>query len=94
MLAGFFVSGGIIGYMVAGLALGTINTFIRPILKLLAFPFIFISLGLFTFLINAGILWFVAEALDIVMISGLWPLFWATFIVSAVTMLFEPLIHK
>ncbi len=93
-LAGFAVSDGIRGYLVAGLVLGALNTFIRPILKLLALPLIMLTFGFFTFVINAGILWFVAEALDRVVISGLWPLVWATIIISVVNMLLEPTFKK
>ena len=90
LITGFTVLGGLQGYLIAGLVLGFLNTFIRPILKLLAFPLILISLGFFTFIINAGILWFVGRATDQVVISGLWPLIWATLVVSAVTMIVEP----
>ena len=90
LITGFTVLGGLQGYLIAGLVLGFLNTFIRPILKLLAFPLILISLGFFTFIINAGILWFVGRATDQVVISGLWPLIWATLVVSVVTMIVEP----
>ncbi len=90
LITGFTVLGGLQGYLIAGLVLGLLNTFIRPILKLLAFPLILISLGFFTFIINAGILWFVGRATDQVVISGLWPLIWATLVVSVVTMIVEP----
>ena len=89
-LAGFVVFGGIQGYLVAGLVLGALNTFIRPIVKLLALPLILVTLGLFTFVINAGILWAVSELVESVAITGLWSLAWATLIVSVINMLFEP----
>ena len=41
-LAGFAVLDGIRGYLIAGLVLGLLNTFIRPILKLITFPLIMI----------------------------------------------------
>ena len=90
LLAGFSVMGGITSYLIAGLVLGTLNTFIRPVLKLLALPLILVTLGFFTFVINAGILWLVARFLESVSIAGLWSLVWATLIVSVVNMLFEP----
>jgi putative membrane protein len=90
VLAGVAVYGGYQGYLIAGLVLGTLNTFIRPILKLLALPLIMVTLGFFTFVINAGILWFVSESLERVDISGLWSLAWATLIISVVNMFFEP----
>jgi putative membrane protein len=89
-LVGFAVVGGLKGYLIAGLVLGALNTFIRPVVKLLALPLILVTLGLFTFVINAGILWFVTQAIDSVQIAGLWPLLWATLIISVVNMVFEP----
>ena len=89
-LTGFAVMGGITGYLIAGLVLGALNTFIRPVLKLLALPLILVTLGLFTFVINAVILWSVAHIVSGVVIAGLWPLLWATVIVSVVNMIFEP----
>lgn len=89
-LAGFMVSDGIRGYLIAGLALGVLNTFVRPLLKLLSMPLILLTLGLFTVVINAAMLWFVAEALDAVAFTGgLLTLLGATLIVSAVQMVFD-----
>ncbi len=39
-------------YLVAGVVLGLLNTFIKPLLKVLGFPFILITFGLFTLVIN------------------------------------------
>lgn len=89
-LAGFVVLDGIRSYFIAGFVLGSVNIFIRPFLKLIAFPLIMASLGLFTLIINAGILWFVSEALDRVAISDIWSLVWATLIISIVNIVFEP----
>ncbi|MEK7637908.1 MAG: phage holin family protein [Patescibacteria group bacterium] len=89
-LAGLSVAGGITGYLIAGLVLGTLNTFIRPVLKLLTLPLILLSLGSFTVVINALILWSVPRITTAVSITGLWTLLWATLIVSVVNMLFEP----
>jgi len=90
-VVGFSVLGGLTGYLVAGLVLGALNTFVRPIIKLLTLPLILFSLGLFTFIINACILWLVAVATDRVIISGLLPLVWATVVISVVHMLFNPI---
>jgi putative membrane protein len=37
----------------AAFVLGVVNTIIRPVIKFLAFPITFLTLGLFTFVINA-----------------------------------------
>jgi len=44
------------GILVVGLIFGLINTFIRPFIKLFALPLLILSLGLFTFIINAMML--------------------------------------
>jgi len=44
------------GILVVGLIFGLINTFIRPFVKLFALPLLILSLGLFTFIINAMML--------------------------------------
>ena len=44
---------------IASLVLGILNAFIRPILMFLALPLLIFTLGLFTFVINALLLYFV-----------------------------------
>jgi putative membrane protein len=43
--------------LIAAIVIGLVNAFIRPILKVLAFPITLITFGLFTFIINALTLW-------------------------------------
>jgi putative membrane protein len=45
--------------IVAALLLGILNAFVRPILMLLALPLLIFTLGLFTLVINALLLYFV-----------------------------------
>ncbi|MGA2029529.1 MAG: phage holin family protein [Verrucomicrobiota bacterium] len=45
--------------LVASLLLGILNAFVRPILMLLALPLLIFTLGLFTLVINALLLYFV-----------------------------------
>ena len=45
--------------IVASLLLGILNAFVRPILMLLALPLLIFTLGLFTLVINALLLYFV-----------------------------------
>lgn len=44
---------GFVSALMAGLVLGLVNTFIRPVLIVLTLPLTFFSLGLFIFFINA-----------------------------------------
>ena len=47
--------------MTAALVLGLINTFVKPFFLLITLPVNIITLGLFTFVINALMLWFTAS---------------------------------
>ena len=49
---------------VVSLVLGILNAFIRPILMFLALPLLLVTLGLFTLVINALLLYFVAWLLN------------------------------
>ena len=49
-----------VSVIIAALALGLLNTFIRPILRLIAIPITFLTLGLFGWMINGLMLWLVS----------------------------------
>lgn len=46
-------------FVIVGIALGLINTFIKPLLKIISLPFVIITMGLFLFVINAVVVWLV-----------------------------------
>jgi len=56
--------------LVAALSLGVLNAFIRPVLILLTLPITIVTLGLFIFVINAGMFWFVAIFIDGFFVQG------------------------
>jgi putative membrane protein len=85
LVPGFTVYGDSFWVLVtAGFVFGLINFFIKPVLKLLSLPFILLSLGLFTILINVAMLYLLDYLVDAVSISGFWAAFWATIVISAV----------
>src|SRR3954464_3696961 len=59
--------------LVAALVLGLINTLIRPLLILLTLPVNLLTLGLFTFVINGLLFWFVASFVGGFVVAGFWP---------------------
>lgn len=59
--------------LVAALVLGIVNAVLKPILVVLTLPITILTLGLFTFIINAGLLWLVATILDGFSIDAFWP---------------------
>ena len=46
------------------LIFGVLNVIVRPILKILTFPFLILTLGLFIFVLNAVMLWLTGKASD------------------------------
>lgn len=62
----------------AGLLLGLINFFIKPLLNLVTLPLRIITFGLFSLITNMGIVWFMDVFFPEMEIAGLYPLLWAT----------------
>src|SRR5690606_1670273 len=55
---------GVLAALVAAAVLGVVNAVIRPVLLVLTIPLNLLTLGLFTFVINALMLWLVAAVVD------------------------------
>ncbi|MFH1671566.1 MAG: phage holin family protein [Candidatus Portnoybacteria bacterium] len=88
LVPGIVFEGDILTLVIAGLILGLINFFIRPVLKLISAPLILLSLGLFTVAINMGLLWLLEYFVDELTITGLWSYFWGVLIISLLNMFF------
>jgi putative membrane protein len=58
--------------LVAALVLGLVNTVIRPILILLTLPATILTLGLFIFVINGLLFWFVGSFIQGFTVAGFW----------------------
>ncbi|MDR3559189.1 MAG: phage holin family protein, partial [Candidatus Pacebacteria bacterium] len=58
LVPGFNFHGGMWDLLAAGLVLGIVNSFVRPILKLVTLPVILLTLGLFTVIVNIACLLF------------------------------------
>ena len=90
LLGGFVVTGGLKGYLIAGVVLGLLNALVRPLVKLISLPLIILTLGFFTVIINIGMLLLAAHLTGLILIEGLGTLLWATFIISLVQVIFDP----
>ncbi len=55
-----FILTGYVAAIVAAIVIGVVNTFIRPILQLIALPISLLSFGISAFLINVALLWLTA----------------------------------
>ena len=68
--------------LVAALCIGLVNALIRPMLILLTLPINILTLGLFTFVINGLLFWFVASFVKGFYVSGFWAAFWGALLYS------------
>lgn len=58
--------------LVAAFFLGLVNALIRPLLLLLTLPVTLLTLGLFIFVINGLLFWFVGSVLKGFVVDGFW----------------------
>lgn len=58
--------------LIAALLLGLVNTLIRPLVVLLTLPVTILTLGLFIFVINGLLFWFVASFVKGFSVAGFW----------------------
>lgn len=64
-------SGGWKFFLLAGAVMGLLNTFLKPLIRFLSLPFIFVSGGLFLILINAFILWLTMRWIEVMDFTGI-----------------------
>ena len=58
-------TGGYQTFILGGLIVGLINSVVKPFIKLLSLPLIFLSGGLFLIVINVGVFWFLSYFLEV-----------------------------
>ena len=80
--------------LVAALALGFINTLIRPVLILLTLPVTVLSLGLFILVINGLLFWFAGSMLRGFEVNGFWVGMMGALLYSIISYVLSLLIPK
>ncbi len=80
--------------LVAGLLLGFLNAFVKPILVILTLPFLILTLGLFTLVINALMLYGVGHIMrpSSFQVDSFSAAFWGGLVISIVSMLLNAMI--
>ncbi len=71
--------------LIVALILSILNTIIRPILFVLTLPITVITLGLFIFVLNGLLLWFVASFVKGFTIAGFWPAVFGAIVYSFIS---------
>jgi len=78
--------------LIAALVLGLVNAVIRPILILLTLPATLLTLGLFIFIINGLLFWFVGSFIQGFFVAGFWAGVLGAIIYSVITWLLSALL--
>ena len=71
--------------LIAALLLGLVNALIRPLLLVLTLPINILTLGLFTFVINGLLFWFVASFTEGFAVAGFWPALFGALVYSVIS---------
>ena len=89
LVEGFTFSGDLFILAGIGIALALFQSFIYPILKILAFPLVLLSFGFFRIFVNMAVLWGLAYYIPQLTIEGILPLLWGTMILSMANLFFS-----
>ncbi len=87
-VAGFYAA------LIAALVLGIVNALIRPLLILLTLPITILTLGLFTLVINAFLLWFVSTVVKGFAIDGFVPALLGALVLWAMSVITNSLLQN
>lgn len=94
LIGGFSFQGNWRDLLIAGLILGIINSLVRPVVKLVTLPVIFLTLGLFTAVINIALLLLVAWLVPGLRIETLWAAVWGVIVISLVNHLLMTVVRE
>lgn len=68
---------------------GLVNALIKPFMLLLSLPLLVLTLGLFTIVVNALMLWLTSLLVGALSVAGLWPAILGSLLISVVSFLFS-----
>lgn len=71
-------------YLIVGTIMAAANLIVRPILKIISAPIIFITMGLFSLVINAALLFAVDWFVEKLTISGIMGYIWGSLIIAII----------
>lgn len=94
LVPGIFFDGDWKWLILAGAVLGFVNFFIKPIVKIISLPLIWVTLGLFTIVINVLMLNLAARIVGALVIETWTAAFWAVVVISIINYLTFSLIKE
>ena len=85
---------GITAALVAALVLGIVNAVIRPVILLFTLPLNVLTLGLFTFVVNAALLYLVAQVVRGFSVENFWAALLGAVLLTVVSMILSGLVRR
>ena len=89
LLSGVTFHGSAWTVIIAAAVFGILNTILKPILKLLTFPFAVATLGIAWFFVSLFMLWLTVVIVPDFAIDGFWNYVWATVIIWALNIVVD-----
>lgn len=87
LVSGISLAPGFWDVVLVAAIFGLVNALIKPILVVLAFPFIILTLGLLSFVINAAMLLLTARITERLEVEGFWAALLGSLVISVVGVL-------
>lgn len=87
IVPGVSMSGGWETTLLVALVWSVMTIVIRPVLKLLTLPITIVTLGLFSFLLNALLFWAMTLIVSGFTVAGFWPAIFGALVLSILTAL-------
>ena len=87
LIPGIDVEGGFTTYLRVALLFGLLNATLGSLLKLLTFPAVILTLGLFLVVVNAAMLMLVSRWSEKLEVENFWAAIFAAIIISVITRL-------
>jgi putative membrane protein len=94
IVPGVDVEGGFWSVLLVAAVLGLVNIILGTILRVLTFPILILTLGLFSIVINMIVLWVTTLLTDRLEIDGFWAYFFAALVIAVVTAVFSFLLPE
>jgi putative membrane protein len=93
LVGGIALEGDFWAVLLVAFVFGLMNAILKPILLLLSLPLLFLTLGLFTLVINAALLLLTARITDALTVEGFGAAFFGALVVSIVSMFFNAVLN-
>ena len=89
LVAGIDLSGEFAPVFLVAAVFGLVNTLLKPLIMLLSLPFVILTLGLFTLVVNALMLLLTAALVASLSVTDFLAALWGSLLISLVSLLFS-----